>query len=310
MGEENERDFVLKLWSRREESYERPVHRYDLELGKGGLKIPYPNSFLLSGELAYGSEVKPFKSELEVHDSRTARLYISYLALHEFEDLLAEYAREHYIAYDVSPCFFVNKGPHKMMSLRHIIDEVGVDCHLINDDLVHISKPEYAKLNRFPHIDFHVLDPTEEDDDELRRIYEAARRFDFKEPLLGKLESPTVYVDSHDDDSVWLEARDLSFLRRVFERTLQTYVGTHWLRIYDSRPEISWVPEEVLERILPSGSAFTTFCENHLIRGDTLIMHYSDTLWVGPRDDYEFNHAGTVEYDFGTGEWSLAPKRL
>ncbi|MCK4456720.1 MAG: hypothetical protein KAW39_03170 [Thermoplasmata archaeon] len=310
MDGESEQDFVVKLWSHREESYERPDHSYQLEIGKGGIKIPFPNSFLLSGELAYDNQVKRFTSELEVHDSRNARLCISYLALREFDDLLAEYARKHYIAFDVYPCFFVSEGPHKMMSLRHIIDEVGVDCQLLDDDLVRISKPEYAKLIRFPHIDFHLLDPTEEDGDELRRMCEAARRYDFKEPMLGKLESPRVYIDSHDDDSVWLEARDLSFLRQVFERTLQTYVGTHWLRIYDQRPEISWVPEEVMEHILPSGSAFTTFCENHLIRGDTLIMHYSDTFFAGPRDRYKFNYAGTVEYDFGTGEWTLPPKRL
>lgn len=310
MDEESEEDFIVKLWSHREASRERPDHRYDLELGEGGLKIPFPNTFLISLQ-AYSTHLSPFTSELEVHDPRTVRLYIRNLGLHEFDDLLAEYAQEHYIAYDVSPSIMDDPETHRLLPLSRIVEEVKVDCHVLDDHLIRISKPEYAKLIRsFSHYDFHVLDPSEAEDDELRRMYEVATGFDFKEPMLGKLESPSVYVDSHDDDSLWLEARDVSFLRRVFERTLQIYVGTHYLRMYDQRPEISWVPEEVMERILPVGSAFTTTCPNHLIRGDTLIMHYSDTLLVGPTNRYEFNYAGTVEYDFETGEWTLPPKRL
>lgn len=310
MDEENEQDFIVKLWSRREESYERPDHRYDLELGEGGLKIPFPNTFAFSLP-AYSGRLRPFSSELVVHDSRTARLGISNLALKEFDDLLADYAQEHYIAFDVSPAFMYDPDTRGLLPLGRIVEEVDVDCHVLDEHLIRISKPEYAKLIRsFPHFEFRVLDPTEAEDDELRRMYEVATGYDPKEPVLGKLESPTVYIDSHGDDSLWLEARDVSFLRRVFERTLQTYVGTHYLMMYDLRPEISWVPEEVMERILPAGSAFTTTCSHHLIKGDTLIMHHSDTVLVGPTDRYEFNYAGTVEYDFETGEWRLPPKRL
>jgi hypothetical protein len=272
------------------------------------MKIPYPNAFTING-LGMGGRFFPFSVSAQQHESGVATMDICALRIEDIGEVVGKYADNICIVYDVDTQTFTNSEGH-WLDFRETIEKLGINCRFYGGKVISVMRPRFDELvHNIGHFNFHMFDlPSEPDDETMTRLHAFATYCDFEEPILNKLEDSRLFLDSHDNCYLYIEARDLSFLKNVFARTLAIYCGTAAKKFL--RAPIENVPDLLdpfINSIFPLNFAITILRRNTRVRRGRVKIGFSPEKWkLGSEGEYE--PTGQIECDFGRLEWSVSGK--
>jgi hypothetical protein len=261
------------------------------------MTLPYPNAFSMH-RLA-NLEFFPFGASLQQPAAEIYSLSIFPQDLYTISDVIAEYAQALGVLFDV------NHDPPSY--LHEIADEQGVPVYSCDAESLTLEMPYLHKfLSDFCHYNFRLFDlPRQIDNttpiEEVRKVH----AHNTPQAQLSELAFSSLFVESHDDCYVFIEARQLSLLKAIFRRTLHLYVYTILYEEIDKFIAIQPIPEGLADTLLPLDSAFTTLRDMVSLTKTTITMLYSEKEFDFKKPQ-ECHITGYLAYDFVEKFWNIS----
>jgi hypothetical protein len=268
------------------------------------MKVPFPNAFTIN-TMGFGA---PFPVSVSCHQSSTGAYGMGVVAqrLKDLHDLLAW---PHAVATFGVGHSLSDQATSRLPTLREAALDLEIDCHVIDDETVVFLGEDFVRLiDGLGHYSLCAFDVPEghTDSDVIINVLTCDDHNWAKNDLpLPHISGATFYLDSHDDCYLHLEAYDLDFLKSVFVRTLQIFVGTVLFASLDVDIEIADIPWEFLDHVWPMDSALTIMWNETYVAEQQLVMGISPEDFRLSRmyDEYPVN--SWIGYDFSTGEWLI-----
>jgi hypothetical protein len=273
------------------------------------LKTPIPNAFTINRLAGLGGSIPfPFGAKAYREREGVCALSLHTQAVVDLSDLFQDF--ETIAVFDVSH-YTYDQETNREIPLANMVEIEKVECRNVDQDTVLIKGSALGELLMdFGHYDLHILDMPKDPPDDLvvvsvLKYHEYQRGETY---LLQELPDSRVFLDSHDDCYLYLESRDLRFLKKAFSRMLQIYVGTVLFEEVGFEGEITEVPKNVLEFLWPEGSGMTILRDRANIKGTQLRIGVSQQGFsFGEKREYPISLF--IEYDASVGEW-LVPVSL
>jgi len=249
------------------------------------MREPFRNAFTIN---KLGGGFFPFSVSTQQYKSGVASMDICALRVEDISDLIGEYAQQTYIVYDVDNPVMHGPATHRLLEFDEIVSELNVSCRIYGPRVIAISEKEFDGFAKnLPHYNFNMFDLRSEPNDEaMASLYRFVTDYDFEEPMLNRVSEARLFLHSHDDCYMYVEARDESFLKSVFARTLWIYCRTVTRsRFGRTREDIPKPPLPFVETIFPLNSAMTILRKNTEVRrdGSRLVIQmrsmFSATTW-------------------------------
>ncbi|MBI9051825.1 MAG: hypothetical protein JEZ00_20580 [Anaerolineaceae bacterium] len=228
-----------------------------------GLGVKLPNAFSIN---KLGLEGTPFPLGVSCNQSDTGvfSMYLYPQRLVDMFDLLHGF--EMCIVFGVGHKLSNPNHPQHTLNLAEIVDSVAIDCTVVDANTIAISTGELMRLlSILPQHDLCMFDmPRNSSQDDV-----ITNMLNYDEVKLRKnrsqlphLTNSSVFLNSHDDCYLTLESYDTGLLQQVFERALQTYVGTFLLgKLGVDEIEVREVPFGLLNILWPKNAHLTILPE-------------------------------------------------
>lgn len=178
-------------------------------------KFPFPNAFTKT-VLGW-----PFSVELN-QEGEVSRLLIDPLRVVDICDLLEEFASEKVAVFDI-----VSIGED--MTLVESASVCNIQFDQIDSSTIVIATKDLSNLlSEIHHYQFHLFDlsPSCSEVEIIGQVINCRDHELNDPPVLASLGCSNVHLECYDGHQIFLESNNPIFLKRVFARTLQIYVGT------------------------------------------------------------------------------------
>jgi hypothetical protein len=268
------------------------------------MKIDYPNAFSMN---RHSGNFFPFCAAPKRWDNiYTFNIYP--ININDLIDLIKVYAQPIAVIFDVDHSRLSDDG-EAFLTLTEVASHFSIEHDSFGSDIVSVAKEKLdsliPELESYNHYNLHLLDlaqiPSEE---EMIEYYFAYYDHKLETPLLKQLNCATLYLDSHDDCYLYIETRELDFLKAILARAIQIYIGTIICEEYQIDPDVEELPSELLEMLWPLDAAFTILREDTLIYHDRIQIAYSDQKYDFQQDQ-EYQITGYIEYHLDKKKYSL-----
>jgi hypothetical protein len=271
------------------------------------LKTRVPNAFTINRLVGPGGPMPfPFGARAYGKTRGVYALYLHAQAVIDLSDLLQDF--EMIAVFDVSHHTYDEETNREIPLAKTAVAE-EVESRVVDLDTILIPGSALTELLlEFAHYNLHILDmPKDPSDDSV--VVSVLKYHEYKwsetDRLLHRLPDSRVFLDSHDDCYLYLESRDLRFLKKAFSRMLQIYVGTVLFEESEFKGEITEVPTNVLEALWPENTGLTTFRDRASIEGPKLRIGFSQREFSF-RENREYPISLFIEYDVSVGEWHVS----
>ena len=193
------------------------------------------------------------------------------------------------------------------LDLTELATMDGIQHGVIDANTITISSDELFRfLSGFSHWSLRAFDIAEGTNNETIIInvvsYFEMQEMDCKTKL-SNLTAGSFLLESHDDCYVTLETYNVELLMRVFERTLQTYVGTLLLEGDTNESiQIGSVSNEVMEKLWSTKAVFTILPEHTTLGPLGVNIGVSMKAFEFKTID-GYHPDAIVEYDVANQKW-------
>ena len=264
----------------------------------------YPNAFTMN-KYGFGGFF-PFSASGRKHVS-IHTLDICAVALEDIRDIIEGDVAGVCLVYDVDHNIFSEQGD-RVLDLVEAIHQVELDCRTYDSRMIAVKSTKLGELAKLLHFNLHLFDlRTEPDGDQASRLYAFATNFDFEQPILSKLHDSNIFVDVHDDCYLYLEAREPKVSKRIFGRTLQTYVAAVLGRRRSMQMAgVAEPPDSFVDRIYPTDSSITILRKETRVQRKKIMIGYSTTKFRFGGGDQAYPVVGIIEYDRSRGVWAIS----
>ena len=268
------------------------------------MKIKYPNASSIN-KIGLQSEYFSFSAVVKEQQSNSS-LWICPIGINEILDVIEEYSLEYIILFDIDHNWFETDFKH--VSLEQLARIKKLECKSFGEEVISIKKESLKRLiKRLSHYNFHAFDfPSVINENELIDYYFKCNDYNWNtnNNLLTEIGKSSWYIDSHDDCYLYIESLDRSFLNCIFERAMQTYVGTIIFENKDFEFEISFIPKDIIDLLLLMEVPITIQAKYVTIHADKIQLPYSNNKFS--LTEQQYNVVGIIEYDFVVNKWSLS----
>jgi hypothetical protein len=193
-----------------------------------GWRVEVPNAFTINW-LGPPGVARPFPFSLERYAPTDGvfSIFLHPQRLIDIADILGRPGRLAIFGVEHSA---TGSGADEPPTLPQIAKERGVVCRAVAGDVLLIAASDLAELlASLPHHSFRAFHvPAAVSDDAIIagvRAYDA-HASSAEHRLLPELLGATLFINSHDDCYLYIEARDAAPLKETLARALQIYAGT------------------------------------------------------------------------------------
>jgi len=272
------------------------------------MKVPTRNAFEMN---RLGMSGKPFPFSVSCYnpEHNIWTMYLYPQRMRDICDLFETYGVTQWAVFDVSHVYLYDAKTSKPLSLSEVATDFNVMHQVIEPGFIVLSTEGFCQLlQEFEHFDltaFGVLTkPVSED----QLIEQYLRLLDWQRSernRLSALSDSNIYLSSHDDCYLHVEAHNPEFLKSIFRRALASYVGTVLREVERPIEILPDVPLVVIEELWPRDEGLT------ILRHQTSLIDEELQIGVVPKA-FNFRSAGTyepvqwVKYDLTDQSWDLS----
>jgi hypothetical protein len=272
-------------------------------------ETPFPNAFTINGMGADGAFF-PFSVKYRQPDG-IASLFICPQRLIDLCDVLEVAALDRVVVFDVGQASVFNEQTQMPLTIEALAADAGVECHPLDSTAIVLHKRDlFRLLDGFSHYEFLLFDvgPDWREEQLISQVL-VCREHDWGSaaPVLSALSHSRLFLASHDDCYLTLQAAEAGLPQWVMARTLQIYAGTVLRQGRPgSRVEVE-PPSDLVVGLWQAEFDLTILREMTVCENGQLQIGVS-------RRAYRFGEAGeypvdfSIIYDVAQG-WTVAPKR-
>jgi hypothetical protein len=272
------------------------------------MNSPVRNAFTINRLGLHGASF-PFCLKSNIHEGFSSAWFCP-VQVADIADLVENWSQPHLIVIDVQHYWEAASAEKRLLTLEEIAGKQGVVCRAYDPEVVGVGKDSLGRLvDGWSHDKFHLFDaPEMPDEDTLIEQYCACREFSpaGEWPLLPQLPSADVYLDSHDDCYLYLEAREPLLLNAVLRRMLHLYFARLMIQANGDMSQVSLsdVPKSVLDEVWRPGADLSILRDHSHAYADRISVGFSDKRYAFT-ELRTYRVVGWIDYSLREGTWSL-----
>lgn len=274
--------------------------------------FPFPNAFTIN---KLGVDAVPFPFSIESKQKgQVSSIFICPQRVIDLCDLIAEYAFEKLIVFDVGHVAVAETQTMTLLTLAELVSRADIDHTIVDSNTILLSRKDLGSfLSHFSHYDFRAFDINSDWSEEQiigQVITVQEHNWHSRLPqLLSLLNHSSLFIDCHDDCYLILESHNSSLIKRVFARALQIYVGTVLVEDFRVLPPQSEITTDNIDALWSDTVSLTILRDMTTYQGDKLIVGVAKrTFSFAESAEYpiEFN----IEYDLVSQKWAVTNRRF
>jgi hypothetical protein len=236
-------------------------------------------------------------------------MYLCPQRVRDICDLFEACAVTQWAVFDVEHVYVCDAETNKPLPLSEVATDLQVVHQAIEPGFIVVSTEGFCQLLQgFEHFDltaFSVLtEPALEESLMEQYLRLLDRPQESERNVLPELPDSDIYLSSHDDCYLYVEAHNLQFLKSIFCRALTIYVGTVLREMERPIEALLDVPLTVVEELWPRDGGLT------ILRHQTSLTGEKLQIGVVPRP-YSFGSTETyqpvrwIRYGPAEQSWTL-----
>jgi hypothetical protein len=266
-------------------------------------KVPIPNAFTIN---RLGKSESIFPLSIEFHQVENAfALYIYPQRVIDICDILDEFGFSTLIVFGVDH-FTFSDSAKKPLSLSEVANNEKIIHQAIDTETISIKIDGFRGLfTNLDHYNLHAFDvrPIWQEETVIENVIAIKEhKWPKDKLLLSKLSGANLYIDSHDDCYIYLEALNSDFLKRVVSRTIQSFAGTILDQEFNLMDSIHEIPTTLINTLLIETPIITILRENSSYLDNELKIGISRKKF-SLRNPTIYPIDGVITYDPFTEKW-------
>lgn len=210
------------------------------------MKIPVDNAFKIN---QLSGSFFPFSVKV-TENEKGVRISICAQRVKDVCDLIEKYAKNNLVLFGVDQTSVIDEKTNTPVSLVELATRENIHFTIIDNETILFPKDQLLPLlSTFDHYSLELfdLDKNWNETQLIRQVLEfKSHDWENNNPLLPKLTGSTLFIDSHDDCYLTLEANSHQIAKELFIRTLLFFSGTFFEKKCGSLITFPDFPKELL----------------------------------------------------------------